>query len=460
MLKENFCASIPSLAAASSDYRKRMATVDNSSIIKLPENIALDLLPTGVEWITHIKEDLLPFWITPEALGSPTGNFPTFRANSGAVIDPKNPPPEITKMGTHDTWLANRIGRQYTDMNSRQIFAYCVAYHLTGVEKYLEYAKAGIDYMFTKMVDQHGHFYTWIENGKGAPENIKQRTSQQMAYALMGPALYYYLTRDPEVLKVLLKTQQYIFSHYKEGNYLRWVNQDFTDLEEVNLTTQKELVAQLDQINAYMLIATTVLEPKYRKIWLDDMLLLAHTMKDEFFNAENNIFWGRIDDESYKKLNQPHVGFGHAIKTLWMMYIIGNRFKIQDLSHFALKHMPQIFREAYSEELHTWIEKKFADGFMGTDRVWWIHDELDQAAATLSLINLTDIRHLVSAYRYWFFDFVDLKNKEVWHTLTGKHERPRYLKAHLWKNAFHDFEHALVGYIACQAIRKQPVKLY
>ena len=34
------------------------------------------------------------------------------------------------------------------------------------------------------------------------------------------------------------------------------------------------------------------------------------------------------------------------------------------------------------------------------------------------------------------------------------------MKAHLWKNAFHDFEHALVGYITSQAVRGEPVRLY
>jgi hypothetical protein len=34
------------------------------------------------------------------------------------------------------------------------------------------------------------------------------------------------------------------------------------------------------------------------------------------------------------------------------------------------------------------------------------------------------------------------------------------LKSHLWKNAFHVFEHALIGYITCQAVRGEPVKLY
>ena len=50
-----------------------------------------------------------------------------------------------------------------------------------------------------------------------------------------------------------------------------------------------------------------------------------------------------------------------------------------------------------------------------------------------------------------------------WHGLTGeprKPGKPLLLKAHLWKNAFHDFEHSLVGYITAQAVRGQPIKLY
>lgn len=43
--------------------------------------------------------------------------------------------------------------------------------------------------MFTKMVDKDGVFYTWMENGVPGPQDPKQRISQDMAYALIGPAV-------------------------------------------------------------------------------------------------------------------------------------------------------------------------------------------------------------------------------------------------------------------------------
>jgi mannose/cellobiose epimerase-like protein (N-acyl-D-glucosamine 2-epimerase family) len=346
---------------------------------------------------------------------------------------------------------------------SRQVYAYCVAYHMTGDERYLQYAKMGIDYIYTKLIDKDGVFYTWMENGVPGPENAKQRISQDISYALMGPAMYYYLTRDRAVLEVMLRTEKYVFDNYRDGNGLRWINEKFTDLEETHLPTQKELVSQLDQINAYMLITTTVLEGKEKDKWLKDMVMLANTMKNDYYSQEYNQFWGRIDSPEYKKLGLPHVDFGHTIKTLWMMLQIGLRFDVPELRDFALANMPAVFREAYSKDYSTWIEKKLENGKLGTDRIWWLHNEMDQAAATLSLTDQSYVRYLIPTYRYWFFEFVDQKGKEVWHGLTGeagKPGKPILLKAHLWKSSFHDFEHALVGYITGQAVRGEPVKLY
>jgi mannose/cellobiose epimerase-like protein (N-acyl-D-glucosamine 2-epimerase family) len=446
-----------------SDFRSRIREVTVAAAVDAPGKPDASLLPTGQEWVAHVAADLLPYWTTTVALGNPVGNFPTFRGNDGSIIDPKNPPQEVNVIDRGETWLLNRMGRQYTRVMSRQVYAFCVAYHMTGDEKFLEYARNGIDYLYTRMIDKQGVFYTWVENGVPGPENAKQRVSQDMAYALMGPAMYYYLTHDKSVLDVILKTKNYIFNNYRTGNWLRWINQEFTDLEETHLPSQKELVAQLDQINGYMLILTTVLEGKEKDRWLKDMVMLANTMKNDYYDPGTNQFWGRIDSPEYKKLGLPHVDFGHTIKTLWMMLQIGLRWDVLELRDFALSNMPRVFREAYSRDYGTWIEKKLEDGKLGTDRIWWLHDEMDQAAATLSMRDSSYVRYLIPAYRYWFFEFVDQQNKGVWHGLTGAPDqvgKPMFLKAHLWKNGFHEFEHALVGYITSQAVRGAPVRLY
>ena len=132
-----------------------------------------------------------------------------------------------------------------------------------------------------------------------------------------------------------------------------------------------------------MLIMTTVLEGREKADVAPRHGHAGEHHEDRLFRRELDQFWGRIDGAEHKKLGQPHVDFGHTIKTLWMMLEIGLRFGDTDLRDFALRNMPRVFREAYSEDYDTWIEKKLDGGKLGTDRIWWLHTELDQAAAAL-----------------------------------------------------------------------------
>jgi hypothetical protein len=102
-------ASDTGASVKSDGYRARMASVDVSSTFEQAGIPSLDLLPTGKEWITHIQNDLLPFWTTPAALGNPIGNFPTFRADDGSVIDINNLPKEVKAIDPSEKWLLNRI---------------------------------------------------------------------------------------------------------------------------------------------------------------------------------------------------------------------------------------------------------------------------------------------------------------------------------------------------------------
>ena len=48
--------------------------------------------PTSLDpviWTAHHHDDLLPFWTTNEALGSPVGNFPTWRQMDGVPVSAK-----------------------------------------------------------------------------------------------------------------------------------------------------------------------------------------------------------------------------------------------------------------------------------------------------------------------------------------------------------------------------------
>ena len=106
----------------------------------------------------------MPFWLTADALGAPIGNFPTFRCNDGTAYHPEAPCPELARP---PEWIASELGRDYTRMKSRQTFLYGVAFHITGEERYLEYARAGVTWLRQHAYERDtGSAVTYWSGGK------------------------------------------------------------------------------------------------------------------------------------------------------------------------------------------------------------------------------------------------------------------------------------------------------
>src|SRR5215469_15459480 len=112
----------------------------------------LRALPDGSRWLQHLKQDLLPFWMMPTAYGGPVGAFPTYRCNDGSLFDKTKPCPELRDPipGIVD------LSREYMRAHGRQVFAYGVAFHMTGNKACLDLAKAGVDDMIKRAVEPSG----------------------------------------------------------------------------------------------------------------------------------------------------------------------------------------------------------------------------------------------------------------------------------------------------------------
>ncbi|WP_180267515.1 hypothetical protein [Nostoc linckia] len=440
-------------------------------------------IPYGDRWIKHLKEDLLPFWEL-ETARPENGNFPTYRCNDGSLFDPNKPCPELVNPVPGIV----KLDREYVRSKSRQVFAYGVAYNLTGEAKYLQWAKNGVDFLRKyALVDKPGvnpdagngtgGAYTYFaandQSFAGKPEQEK-RISQDMTYALSGLTFFYYLTRDPEILKDIVNVKNYIFDYYydKEWDLISWAKTDYIDyvnpdgtVEKVS-SKQRELVAQLDQVYAYMILIAPILPDEFngvqlKKQWEDDLVHLATIMSEQFYTPDKNIFWGAITDSASKRLATDHTDFGHSIKTLWLIYSIGKLTGHYEFVLFAQEAAPKILETAYLDD-GTWGRRENPDGTIDPDKEWWILAELDQVAATFSLRDPSYAEYLPTTYAYWFKYMVDREHKEIWHWVNAADNKPdiQFPKQHSWKNAFHTFEHAIVGYLTGQEIHDEPSKLY
>jgi mannose/cellobiose epimerase-like protein (N-acyl-D-glucosamine 2-epimerase family) len=408
-------------------------------------------LPRGGVWREHLVRDLAPFWTMPDALGDPAGNFPTFRCHDGRRWDPQQPCDELAKAGA---WIRESLDRDYLRMQSRQTYFYGVAYHLTGDPKMLELAKSGAEWIRTHGLDRtNGGAVSFRKDGiADAPPAA--RTTQDLAYAQLGLAMTYYLTRDPALLADLLAIKQHIFRTYHDGEgLLLWVR-------EGEDAQRRELVAQLDQINAYMLLLAPILPEPHRTEWMRDLERLSDGMVQRYWSGELGMFRGTIHDLARSGLGTRHTDFGHTIKALWMIERAGRLTHRDDLVRFATKNAPRVLERAWDAKNGCWATGYREDGALDRTLVWWSFAELDQLSATFALRDASFADRLPASSRCWFGKLVDREHHEVWGFVDPDDPSKHFAKAHLWKNGYHSAEHALVSYLAAQELHGETATLW
>lgn len=333
-------------------------------------------------------------------------------------------------------------GIDFVRMQARQTFAYGVLFNLTGDEQALKLHKAGVDFLLKNARDPEGGFYSLMKQGKpltaddhALPVKRLQRTSQDLSYALVGLAMNAYLTHDPEVIKVIMDSEKYIYDTYfdEKADLMRWCLED----SKSDKTTQKELVALLDQINAYMVLTLRLIPQDDKKAFVADLDKTVDSINNHFYNKDRNRFFGCIDNKSCFDLKKGrHLDNGHTVKAFWMEYLVACMTGNEKLKEFAKHGMLTTLHSAQTDEHTNW----YGD-LLKKDASWWEYAELDQSALTLAL---TGDYELQDTLRPWVNDYVDRQYGELNHF---------GLKTFFWRNGFHSTEHALIGTILSNAIR-------
>jgi hypothetical protein len=407
-------------------------------------------LPGAAAWVRHLERDLVPFWTQPAALGDPVGSFPTFRCNDGRAWDAAAPCPELADA---PEWIRGALGRDYTRMRSRQTYFYGAAFHLLGDERLLELARSGA-LRIAAEVDGTGSIPSWLGQDGAAPAP-GERTTQDLAYAQLGLAMYWYLTRDPAVLDALVRVERHVFDAYWRDDWgmLGWTR----DGPEAH---RQELVAQLDQVNAYLLLLAPLLPEPHRQRWTADLDRVARVLVDRYWDEESGMFWGRLDDPAERRPGGRHFDFGHSIKALWMLERIAVATGDAPLAAWVRPRAARLLARAYVAETGCWASGPRADGALDRSLTWWTFAELDQTAATLALAEPAQARYLAATAACWHARLVDSEQGGVWAWADPDDPARHAGKAHLWKNGYHEGEHALVMAIASAALAGQSARLH
>lgn len=410
-------------------------------------------------WKDHLENDLMKFWTKPDAQDMSDGLFSTYLSNSGEKLsaDSSQLPEEIKAAMESDVMKdLMDIGTNYVRAHSRLTYAYGVAYHMTGNSEYLEMCRKGTLALQKAFDDQYGMYVKKDKETGEWDADRNARTSQDLAYGITGMGMYYFLTHDEDVLNSIIKAKNYIFDTYFDENkgYITWLPKETEDM-------QTQIVAQLDQLYAYMLMLTPSLPEPYQTEWKNDMKKIADILINRFYSQKNGLFWGVVNDTDSMALGSGHTDFGHSVKTLWVIMKVGQLTGETSYVDFARPKIDNILKEAYIDKNGSWARRLNSDGTLDEDKEWWIFAELDQAAEIMSINDPSYYEYLNNTQKYWLETMVDHENGEIWHMVSADGEPViSYPKAHCWKTSLHSFEHALFGYMTAAQLKGTDFDLY
>lgn len=406
-------------------------------------------------WQTHLADDILPYWTSTEALGTPVGNFPTYRGMDGSVGAPNERRPR---------------------MISRQTFALVIGYLMTGDEALLGHAQAGVDWLLTKARDTaRGGFHARL-TASGEPAGDDDKTAQDTAYAIMGPALFTFVTRDPVVEAAVLETRDLLFDpttfwDATDGRMRDALSADLSAEVDLEGDGGWELVAQLDAVTAFLLHAqAAVSSPADQAKLLADLRALGQTIADDFFS--DGTFWGVSN--ALGVYGSKHADFGHALKAFWALHLVDRRLADHPFRPIVAGSAGAQIARAYDAANGRWAKRPTGASSVEYGSDWWIYAEADQLTATLAVqeARLVDRPEMIVGLEqtagHWLTDYVD-RTRPAREVVPGIGRDGGWVwawtdtdtaKCNEWKSGYHSAEHALVLYLTGHALQGTPATLH
>lgn len=412
--------------------------------------------PAGLEpatWTTHVTDDLLPYWTMDAAKGTPLGNFPTWRGMDGSV------------QPGDGTFRPRMLGRQ--------TYAYAVGYLLTGDEALLDLARAGNRWLLDHGRDgARGGWHAALDPS-GAPSGGGPKYAQDMSYAVMGPATYFYVTRDPEAEAAVLATRDLLFD---PATYWDAASARIRDGRSEDLSTEVampggslaswQLVAQLDPVTAFGLLVQPALTSQARRDQaLGDLRALQGTLVRSFWR--DGIFWGATG--AIGTYGSQHTDFGHILKAYWAVLQIDKRLPDRPQAAFLAASAPPTLARAHDATWRRWRRAPTsAETTTANGNDWWQAAEADQLAATLALRDPAWLPVLAATSANFRQDYVDRTRSarelvpSVTHSGGWAYGWPTSdtAKCNQWKSGFHSTEHALVMYLLGHWLAGTPAPLH
>ena len=397
-------------------------------------------------WLQHLREDILPYWLHPTALGEPVGNYPTERMQDGTPV-----PGAVRR----------------TRMQGRQIFAYLVSYELLGDERLLELAKAGLAWMDGHLRNPFGGWYPILDE-TGRVDKSATITVQDLCYATFPRLELFRLTGEAAALADV----DTVLDLLLRGPF-RLPNGVLADAFDTSYSERRPFEGATTNVVSYLDLLNLLL---VRRIEVDKKpsTALVEELRETVCRFvtlywRDGVFWNDLENRT--DWGAKHVDFGHTAKGYAILRRTNRILRQNGLAPIhpdVEARFPELARAA-SDSVVGW-RTDFLDSattFRPGSLQWWRHIQADQTALLYADGDpeMTSIA-ANGAARWLELPFVD-RGRSVRGIREGlRPDGSLYgddtawtCKANLWKNAFHEVDHVrdLVRFANSHAAAKSKI---
>ena len=269
-----------------------------------------------------------------------------------------------------------------------------MSFLLTGEDRYLTYAKAGLDWIDAHATDPvYGGYYGELDVNGDPVDPLADKELFDLASLGLAYGMYFNVTRDPAAEDELLAVRDLIFDKYYDAAAHR-----MKDALTYDLSTEVDTGANGGDITDLLVPATAISlpnvallsDPARRTQFKADVrelveILIARHKNTAAANANNRFwFWGR--SARFGNFNALQTDFGHNLLSYAVIYNANKLFADRPWDGLRADR-DRLLTRAWDDAASRWNQqlRSFAAGNVEPDSAWWIHDEADQLLATLDL---------------------------------------------------------------------------
>jgi mannobiose 2-epimerase len=330
-------------------------------------------------------------------------------------------------------------------LNSRILWTFSAAYHLTKKEEYLTIAERAFHYITEYFVDKDFGGVYWSVDYKGQPLDTKKQI-YALAFAVYGLSEFYRASKNENALQLAVVLYKDIVKHSydkKNGGYIEALTRDWKAISDLRLSAKdanekKSMNTHLHILEAFANLhrvsPTEILELQLRE--------LIQLFAEHIISKQSNHLVLFFDDEWNER--SKVISYGHDIEAAWLVQesteVLGDKTLLPQIKNRSLQ-MAKAAVEGLDIDGGLWYEYDPEQNHLVKQKHSW-----PQAEAMIGFFNAWqnagDEFFLKQSWKSWEFvkKFMHDKTCGEWYWGVNEDYSPMTQedKVGIWKCPYHN----------------------